>query len=530
MYVITSDGIPIYNSATPVPGYKVVSPKLSVSKGSAGKLTFTIPPTNINQNVPVDLASTILVYKNGVELWEGRILSEESDFRNNRKVTCEGSFGYFNDSVQPLQHYVNDSVAQYLEALIAFHNRQVSDNRKFQIGNVDVTSESYAKDRYTNYESTMDCISDMNENLKGHIRIRKVNGIRYVDYLSDEYERDTNQVIQFGKNLLDFSTNFDLDDLATVIVPLGAALDPSPVEDMSIPRTIESVNDGKNYLESDSAIDTYGRIVKTVEYSEITDLNQLKTEGQKYLTDHQFSSMKLTCDAFDLKDIGVNVDDLRLLDRVRVLSPFHGMDRQFIITQIDYDLADLSGNKYKLEANIDNQVIKSVTNILSEQKDTSTIISMATSAATGSATEAATAAAIQTITPLLDTKVDKVHGKDLSTNDFTDAYKSKLDSLYGWTLVKSEIGATTIALPANFNELRVKVCVNQNRADCYSFIILPDDLSDSANTSFRDGWISGSYNEGIVILFTKKESVELNAAQVNGTDCLATSEIVVHYR
>jgi hypothetical protein len=33
------------------------------------------------------------------------------------------------------------------------------------------------------------------------------------------------------------------------------------------------------------------------------------------------------------------------------------------------------------------------------------------------------------ITALVNTKVDKIEGKNLSTNDFTDEYKNKLDNL-----------------------------------------------------------------------------------------------------
>ena len=39
----------------------------------------------------------------------------------------------------------------------------------------------------------------------------------------------------------------------------------------------------------------------------------------------------------------------------------------------------------------------------------------------------------------LDTKVDKVTGKDLSTNDFTNAYKSALDGLSSTYVAKTDI-------------------------------------------------------------------------------------------
>lgn len=51
---------------------------------------------------------------------------------------------------------------------------------------------------------------------------------------------------------------------------------------------------------------------------------------------------------------------------------------------------------------------------------------------------------------LQDTKVDKVSGKGLSTNDFTTAYKTKLDNLsnYNDTEIKSLISALTARVVA----------------------------------------------------------------------------------
>ena len=89
---------------------------------------------------------------------------------------------------------------------------------------VTVTDSNDSLYRYTNYEKTIECINDkLIGRLGGHLRVRKVNGVRYLDYLSD-YPNTNKQVINFGKNLLDFTKSYDLSELATVIVPLGKTL------------------------------------------------------------------------------------------------------------------------------------------------------------------------------------------------------------------------------------------------------------------------------------------------------------------
>ena len=77
------------------------------------------------------------------------------------------------------------------------------------------------KYRYTYYETTLECINKIAENIKGHIRIRTGNdGKLYLDYLKEPINTSS-QVINFGKNLLDYTQNYDLSNICTVLLPLG---------------------------------------------------------------------------------------------------------------------------------------------------------------------------------------------------------------------------------------------------------------------------------------------------------------------
>ena len=81
--------------------------------------------------------------------------------------------------------------------------------------------------RYTYYESTLECIFKILDTIKGHIRVRTGDdGKLYLDFLKD-YPNTNSQTINFGKNLLDYTQSYDLSNLCTALLPLGAKKDKS---------------------------------------------------------------------------------------------------------------------------------------------------------------------------------------------------------------------------------------------------------------------------------------------------------------
>ena len=242
MYSIFADDLCIYHDISPLENVKVINPVLTLEDSAAGSLTMTVPPTNVGYNFIKRMVTDIYVYKNGKEIWQGRVLNENADFYNNRVLYCEGELSFLNDSIQPQAVYHNFTVRGFFQALIDNHNAKVSDSKKFYVGAVTVTDPNDSLYRYTNFETTIECINDkLIDRLGGHIQIRKVNGKRYIDYLSD-LPNTNSQVIQFGSNLLDFTRTWDLSDLATTIMPLGARLEENEIEALDSYLTVESVN------------------------------------------------------------------------------------------------------------------------------------------------------------------------------------------------------------------------------------------------------------------------------------------------
>ncbi|MDD4429464.1 MAG: phage tail protein [Paludibacter sp.] len=327
---------------------KVIDPKLTLEDSAAGSLSMILPPSNIGYSTIVRMVSDISVRKDGEEIWAGRVLSEDKDFWNNRVLYCEGELAFLNDSTQPPAEYQGQTVRGFLEALINIHNSKVTSDKQFTIGSVTVTDSNDLLYRYTNYEKTIECINEkLVKRLGGHLRVRKVGGVRYLDYLAD-YPNTNSQIIEFGKNLLDFTRKWDLTEFATVIIPLGNRLDESPIEALEAYLTVESVNNGSIYVRSSEAVASYGWIEKVIHWDNVSTASSLLSKAEAYLSDIQFDNVSIELSALDLHYLDVNYEAVKLLDELRVISKPHGMDRHFPVTKLEIPLDSPEKTLFKL--------------------------------------------------------------------------------------------------------------------------------------------------------------------------------------
>lgn len=324
------------------------NPTLELADNTAGSFSFQIYKNNPGYS-KLKLLTGILTVKWEEEiLYCGRILSTEKGFDQSIEVTSEGELAYLDDTVQRPAEYHDLSVYDFLSQLIELHNSQVEENKQFEIGAVTVTDPNDSLYRYTNWESTLTVIQqDLLEPLGGHLRVRYLNGRRFLDYLA-EYPRLSQQKIEFGQNLLSYSETYSGMDLATVCIPLGAKQEESTIEALEERLTIAPVNSGDDYLELPMAIESYGRIVKTIIWDDVHTPEVLKAKGEKWLADNQYEDLELSLSAVDLADFGIDTDHLRLLDRIHCSSKPHGMDHEFPLTDLKISLNDPKQNVYTL--------------------------------------------------------------------------------------------------------------------------------------------------------------------------------------
>lgn len=330
----------------------LISPTVKIGENTAGSFEFSILPKHPHYEEVNELTSVITAYDGDEEIFCGRVVEITKDLYNRKKVICEGELAYFNDSIQRPAKYQGLTVRGYLETLVNIHNQQVKNqgiDKTFKVGAVTVQDSNDYVYKYTNWESTLEVIkTDLLETYGGYLRIRKENGVRYIDYLAD-YPNTNTQVIEFGSNLLDFTHDMVASDIVTAVIPLGARLeDITEVEGLDAYLTIKDVNGGVDYVYSQEAVKSYGWIFKTVKWDDVHVADNLLRKGKEYLSDIQFAQITLTVSAVDLHMLHVDMERIKVLDEIRVTSSPNGLDRFFPVSEMTIYLDKPSNNKLTL--------------------------------------------------------------------------------------------------------------------------------------------------------------------------------------
>lgn len=379
MYSVFVDGVCIYDDVGIVEEYAIINPVLTMEDNAAGSFEFTIPPTNAGYGLVKRMTSEVVVMRGGSELWSGRPITDDYDIFKNQKVVCEGELAYLNDTIQPPAEYhtaasgTSTAVRKFLSDLIDVHNSQLEENsnKVFAVGAVTVTDPNDYIYRYTNFENTLEAISEkLVSRLGGHIRIRKLDGVRYIDYLADPVVTNT-QVITFGENLLDYAESFNMDDVCTVIVPRGARLEeedipPDYPSALDPYLTVASVNHGSIYVVNQAAVNRYGWIVKVVDWNDVENPNVLYAKAVDYLNamwnDEEtslFNRIEFKISAFDKSLVDNTQQPINVLDKIRVISEPHQLDRYFTVTKLQIPLQNPENATFNL-GDVSAQALSSV--------------------------------------------------------------------------------------------------------------------------------------------------------------------------
>lgn len=311
--------------------FTIYNAKLTEQLSAAGEFTFDLPESNLMYSKINCRQSMIQILKDGKEVFYGEVREITEDTDKIKSVYCVGELAFLFDSVQPQRRFQNITPKQMFIELINEHNNQVEEKKRFTVGIVTVIDENNSIYHYTNYEDTLTAIREkLCDTLGGYLRIRKVDGVRYIDLVRlQDYGVSCEQTVQFGINLLDYAKNSDTSSLATAIVPLGARLENQVIEGLDAYATIESVNDGKNYVFSQAAVEQFGWIRVVVNWDDVTLPENLKRKAEEYLTSVQFEQLTLELTAVDLSMLDLNINTYNVGDMVHAVAEPYGMDSWF---------------------------------------------------------------------------------------------------------------------------------------------------------------------------------------------------------
>ena len=347
MYEMYADGKILYNPMIS-DRYPVISPKCTKEVNKAGSLNFTLPPSHPLYGELHKLKTYVEVRRDGNIIWKGRILNDENDFYNRKSTYAEGCLSFLIDGTQRPYKF-SGTVEELFDFYLGSYNQQVESWQRIKKGTTDIVFRDTLITKESKvYPDTFTEIMDqlVNSGIDGYLvpSYEDDNFAFTLNYL-EEPGKVSSQVIRFGENLLDFSEYIDASNVFTILIPLGAR---SETEDGSEGDflTIAGVNDGKDYLENKEAIDLFGRIVRSHNWDEETDPISLKSKAEELLYNNVNMSVTLTISAVDLRLAGVNTDALECGDRVRVVSPPHGVDAYFLCSKIVLDLQNPDNTQY----------------------------------------------------------------------------------------------------------------------------------------------------------------------------------------
>ena len=348
MYQVLIDGRDLYFPSDAE--YAIYDSLLKLQLNDSGTFTCAVPPTNPEYGNIKNRKSMIQVLKNGKEIFCGEVRECEKDFYRTKEICAIGELAFLFDSIQPQAKYQDKTARQLLEIWLAEHNRQTEEKKHFYVGIVTVHDKNDSLYRFTNQETTLDCIRQkLCEKLGGYLRIRKVDGKRYLDLISlQEYGKVCEQPIEFGENLLDYAESTTANELYTCVIPKGARLEKSTIEGLEAYVDIKSVNGGKDYLYSPEAVAAYGWNRCVVSWDDVTLPENLKKKGEQWLKENQFETLTLNLTAADLSLLNVDMESFELGDYIPVSSTPHGMDRTFPVQSLELHLQNPAEDSLQL--------------------------------------------------------------------------------------------------------------------------------------------------------------------------------------
>ena len=264
----------------------IIGPRAAIELSEAGNLSFVVLPGHPLYNEIKPLSCFIKALDDGDEIFYGRIL-HRSDPTLTGQVTiqCEGALSFLLDSeVEPdaTDNKGNPqtrtlTAEQFFRWCIDQHNAEVNDPRRmFTVGEIatekqDETRE-YPINSYTQTKSAID--SNILDYYGGYIRIRPIEGSvfgHYIDWIQ-MYPSIDNETIQIGENVEDQTNELDANNLFTVLRPVGKK------DNEYFYLTEKTIP-----IYDTTQLNEYGRIVKTIEFPEATNEDELRVAAQDYI-------------------------------------------------------------------------------------------------------------------------------------------------------------------------------------------------------------------------------------------------------
>ena len=154
--------------------------------------------------------------------------------------------------------------------------------------------------------------------------------------------------MEFGKNLTDVTINRDHTQRVTALIPFGAKITETDAEGNETETggrvTIEAVNDGKNYVYDEKAVEEIGWIWATEVWEDVTLASNLLRKATARLAELSQGITSIELTIVDESDTGADVGDIHARQYVYCSSPPHGIDGRYLCISKTKDYLNPAGN------------------------------------------------------------------------------------------------------------------------------------------------------------------------------------------
>ena len=360
-------------------GHELQGLTATVGVNKGGTAEIVLPPDHPCRDVFTSYKTIVTVYRGSNLVFRGRALYPADDFYGTRTITCEGERCFLRDAIVRPYLWTTDPATIFNE-LITLYNAQVDEFKQFVVGEVTVTDPNdYVRLEGEDAATVADVLDKLVERCGGYIVFTTNDeGKRVINWLVSSGGTST-QKIEFGENLLDYASSGENNELATRIIPYGAK-----DEETGKRVTIESVNDGLDYVQDDDVIAIRGLISAVVNWDDVTLPENLLTKAKAELDVRKLIVTTLTISAVDMSLLDKDIDTFEVGESVHVLSTPHGVNSYFTLTERKYDLLDpgndtvtmgkelitLTGAGVSDVRNMQTQLGQTASNIRTEVKST----------------------------------------------------------------------------------------------------------------------------------------------------------------
>lgn len=209
--------------------YGIYDMKCSVEINKAGELKFIMTQSCSSYNLFSKERSVLtLLMDNSTVIFRGVVKLIETDLFFQRTITANSDLIYLSDSVfEPHGDDIEETPIARFARIIDHHNVEMQGDpeKQMNVGNFTFTQGANKTEKYTKnggYKDTMSQLQNDFKDFYGFYQIRYSADFseKWLDY-TETTGKSTSQDIKFAVNIEDYQYKDTVDDLFTILIPVG---------------------------------------------------------------------------------------------------------------------------------------------------------------------------------------------------------------------------------------------------------------------------------------------------------------------